>query len=117
MGGIARLGGLIGTARAKELCMTGRRIAASEAQAMGLVTQLVGNDELVQKTDQFAQELAKKDAAALEAIKALSSRNVPGVVTSGVDALLNAALLNNERGQAAIAKFLAKKGGAGSREL
>lgn len=96
--------------------MTAHRIAASEAQLIGLVNHVVAEDELAQKSDQFAGELAKKDAGALRAIKALTSAPASGGPSYGIDALLNAALLNSERSQAAIAQSLAKKGPMGSRE-
>ncbi len=108
-GGVARLARLTGVGRGKELCMTGRRIAAREAEAIGLVQQVVEPGQLARKTAEFAERLAGKSPEALRGIKVLSDSPASGAAAHRFDALLNAALLNNERGQAAIAKFLSRK--------
>jgi enoyl-CoA hydratase len=48
----------VGLKRATEMVMTGRRYGADEAQAMGLVTRLVSNDDLDGSTDELARALA-----------------------------------------------------------
>lgn len=56
-GGTVRMPRLIGEARAKELIMLGRRIAASRALEIGLVTQVVARDQLRAAADAILGDL------------------------------------------------------------
>ena len=106
-GGVARLARLVGPARAKELCVTGRRIRALEAQSIGLVTDVAPAAELESRVNGFATTLASRSVPAVRAIKSLAD----GKTVHRFDALLNASLLSDPRGQAAIARFLTRKTG------
>ncbi len=110
-GGVARLARLVGTARAKELCMTGRRIDAAQAQAIGLIDEAVPATALEGRVKEFAAGLAESSPAALRAIKSLADSLWPATspIAHRFDALVNASLLNDPRGQAAIARFLSRK--------
>jgi len=57
-GGTQRLTRLLGVARAKELVMTGRRIDAARALAVGLVSRVVPPGELDRAGQELADELA-----------------------------------------------------------
>jgi enoyl-CoA hydratase len=57
-GGTQRLARLVGPARAKDLILSGRQVAAAEALAMGLVDRVVEPDELDEATMSWATELA-----------------------------------------------------------
>jgi enoyl-CoA hydratase len=105
-GGVARLVRLIGPARAKDLCMTGRRVTAPYAQSAGLVDRLAAKPELRENAASFARELAARDAQALRGIKALAAAATTGPAAHSFDALLNSSLLHNPKAQAAIASFL-----------
>jgi len=68
-GGTQRLARLVGKARAKELCMTGRIITAQEAFAMGLVTRVFPAETLMDETLKIARTIAEKGRVALRAVK------------------------------------------------
>jgi enoyl-CoA hydratase len=108
-GGVTRLASLIGTARAKDLCMNGHQITGSEAAAIGLIDRFTKPDDFPLKADIFAKELSQKSRDALRGIKALANASRSRAAAHHFDALLNATLLNNECGQKAIARFLARK--------
>ena len=50
----------IGAGRAREMMLSGRRIGAEEAQAIGLVTQVLEPDALTSHTLNYARELAER---------------------------------------------------------
>jgi enoyl-CoA hydratase/carnithine racemase len=68
-GGTQRLARLLGVARALELCMTGRRIYADEAERLGLVSKACDPVELMPTVMAFAQALAAKPPLAISSIK------------------------------------------------
>lgn len=68
-GGTQRLARLVGKARAKELCMSGRMITAREAFAMGLVTRIFPAETLMDKTMEVARTIASKGRVSLRAVK------------------------------------------------
>jgi enoyl-CoA hydratase len=70
-GGTQRLTRAIGKARAMELILTGRRIGAREAEAMGLVTEVVAPaDGTLARALELAGIVAQMPRAAVEAAKA-----------------------------------------------
>jgi enoyl-CoA hydratase/carnithine racemase len=71
LGGTKRLVELVGYARAMDICITGRRVKADEADRLGLATSVVPDDGLGQAVaDLVAQILAARRDAVVE-IKAL----------------------------------------------
>ncbi|MGH9533295.1 MAG: enoyl-CoA hydratase/isomerase family protein [Terriglobales bacterium] len=61
----------IGEKRVRDLLLTGRLISAAEAEAWGLVTQVVPEQELLTHVRQLAAELARNSPASLRATKQL----------------------------------------------
>jgi 2-oxoglutaroyl-CoA hydrolase len=68
-GGTQRLARLIGLGRAKDVIMRGRRIAAQEALSLGLVTEVVTQDELEGAVGRLVQELSELSPLALRTAK------------------------------------------------
>ena len=69
-GGTQRLARAIGKARAMELILTGRRIGAVEAEAMGLVTTVVPAAETLDRALELASRIAALPPLAVSAAKA-----------------------------------------------
>jgi methylglutaconyl-CoA hydratase len=65
----------IGEKRTRELLLTGRLLKAQEAQQMGLVTQIVAADELMQSAQALAQTLLLNSPQAMRAVKRLLARH------------------------------------------
>jgi len=109
--GVARLARIVGVPQAKELCATGRRIDAGAAQAMGLIQEFVPAAEFENRVANFARELAARSTPALRAIKQRADSCSPLLAPTAArfDALLNAELLADPRGLAALAEFRARK--------
>lgn len=68
-GGFTFLPQLVGTAKALELMMTGDRINAPEAKALGLLNQVYPTDTFREQAGAFAQRLAAGPSLALARIK------------------------------------------------
>ena len=83
-GGTQRLARLLGSAKAMELCLTGRRIPANEAESLGLVTKACDPKELMPTVLQFAENLAKKPRLAVSLIKRSINNGVDQTVRDGL---------------------------------
>lgn len=59
----------MGLRKAKEFLFTGESMSAAEAYRIGMVNRLVSNDELVAKTMELAERIAKAQPFALKIIK------------------------------------------------
>jgi enoyl-CoA hydratase len=68
-GGTQRLPRLIGPARAKEMCFSGRHVRAEEALAIGLVDKVVSPDAVYDEARAFVERFADGPAYALRAAK------------------------------------------------
>lgn len=71
---IANFVSLLGRGRVADLFMSGRRIGAEEALAIGLVEQVVADDELESAVASYAANVADNAPLALRAVKASISR-------------------------------------------
>jgi enoyl-CoA hydratase/carnithine racemase len=72
--GPMRLARLVGAARAKYLCLLGRRFTASEGLGMGLIHEVVEPAELEQHVQALAQELRAIPYTALRHTKSQIDR-------------------------------------------
>ncbi|WP_423446449.1 enoyl-CoA hydratase-related protein [Kocuria sp. KSNUG] len=68
-GGTQRLAKLVGLGRATEIVLTGRRVKAEDALAMGLVTQVVEPDQLLDTARETAQAIMAKGPLAIQLAK------------------------------------------------
>ena len=84
-GGTQRLPRLLGESRAKELLLTGRRISAEEAHAIGLVNRLCDPEELNEAALALAREVLANGPGAVERTKR--------AVTEGMRASLDQGLV------------------------
>jgi len=78
------LADLVGSGPARDLCMTGRTIDAAEALRMGLVSAVVGRDDLASEATRVATLVAQAPRHALQRTKAKALRRAghrPGTTT------------------------------------
>jgi enoyl-CoA hydratase/carnithine racemase len=68
-GGTQYMARLLGTAKALELCLTGRRIYGDEAERLGLVTKACNPNDLMPVVKAFARELAEKPVVGVKNVK------------------------------------------------
>lgn len=88
-GGTQRMARLLGSAKALELCLTGRRIYADEAERLGLVTKACDPNELMPVVLAFARELANKPLVGV--------MNIKKCIYEGLDLPLQEGLLLERR--------------------
>jgi enoyl-CoA hydratase/carnithine racemase len=84
-GGTQLLARRIGPAKAKELVLTGRRIPAVEALAMGLVNQVVPSDQLHAATRALADELCAAAPIAVREAKQAIQRGMETPLEQAID--------------------------------
>ncbi len=108
-GGTQRLARLVGSSRAKELCLTGRQVKADEALRIGLADEVVPGDQLHDRALALAAEIARGASVA----QGLAKRAIDeGLSLSLADGLaleqrLFAEVFRSEDSQIGVASFLA----------
>jgi enoyl-CoA hydratase/carnithine racemase len=110
-GGTQRLARTVGKARAMELVLTGRRFNAAEAMEMGLVNQVTGKDEWLEKAIELAQVIARRPPLAARLAKEAVLTAEETGLTAGVEAerrLFGVAMATEDRVEAMQA-FLEKR--------
>lgn len=83
-GGTQRLPRLVGTAKAKELIFTGRRVNAEEAQGMGLVDYATPEGGAVDKALELASSMLNKGPVALRMAKAAIDSGMQADLATGM---------------------------------
>jgi len=75
-GATQRTARLVGTAKTKEMIFTGRRIKADEALSMGLVNQVVPDEELMDTVNEMAAAMCRQGQTALQHAKTAINRGI-----------------------------------------
>ncbi|MGN8005896.1 enoyl-CoA hydratase-related protein [Acidovorax sp. 22279] len=83
-GGTQRLPRAIGKAKAMDMCLSGRMLDAQEADRYGLVSRVVPDAELLDRTLTLAAQIAGFSLPALMAIKASVNRAWESPLTEGI---------------------------------
>lgn len=84
-GGTQRLAHLVGYLKAKELILTGKHVPADEALEIGLINEVVPDDEFQERVDEFATTLETGSATAQAFAKEAINRT-RGDLESGLKA-------------------------------
>lgn len=108
-GGIPRLVREIGPAWTRDLVLTGRRLDAEEAHAIGLVTRVVAVGEIDVQVDRLVGDLLARPVLALRTSKRQLDAAVEALVCAGsgwVDAALLSQAIVDPEARAAAAGYL-----------
>jgi len=84
IGGTQRLVRAVGYPKAAEMILTGRRIDAEEAFAIGIVSRIVPADRLLQEAQEMAEGVAAKSLPALVAAKAALDAALETTLEAGI---------------------------------
>jgi cyclohexa-1,5-dienecarbonyl-CoA hydratase len=88
-----RLPHLVGPSKAIEICTTGKRYRAEEAQQMGMVSHVVEDDQLAEATDKLVKEIQYNSPLMIrlnkQAVKKHLGMELPQAIQSVSDLFLN----------------------------
>ncbi len=110
-GGTQRLPRLVGAMRAKELLMTGRMITAAEAVDYGAALEACAPEDLMPRTLEFAESLARMAPVALSEAKRVVDDGLDSALSAGLtmEQRMLGALFATEDGKEGIAAFMEKR--------
>ncbi len=111
IGGTQRLTRAVGKAKAMEMCLTGRRIDAAEAERIGLVARVVPTESLLDEAMKTAQTIAAMPRAAAMLVKECVNRTQETSLSEGVRFERRAihALFGTEDQKEGMAAFVEKR--------
>ena len=101
----------VGEKQARDLLLTGRLFDAQEAARMGLVTEVVAPDKLMNRARELAALLMANSAASLRATKKLLTDHARAELDAQIDAAVreNAAIRTTADFREGISSFLEKR--------
>ncbi|MDX2485076.1 MAG: crotonase/enoyl-CoA hydratase family protein [Pseudodonghicola sp.] len=111
-GGTVRLPRILGQGRANDLILTGRPVAADEAQAMGFADRVVAQDGALGAAQALALDLARFPQGCLRADH-LSARMPPAELAAALRREWASAAVYAAEGRNGAARFAAGKGRGG----
>jgi methylglutaconyl-CoA hydratase len=80
----------IGDKQARDLLLTGRLISAEEARALGLVTRIVPEPELMREARELGEKLLRNSPTAIQATKRLLARFADRTLADDLEAAIRA---------------------------
>lgn len=110
-GGTQRLPRIIGVRRAKEMVFTGKMMTADEALSLGLVTDVVPVEELLDAAKKLAARIAKKAPIAIGIAKRSLNQSMYTDLATGIntESVMCAMLLETKDAREGISAFLEKR--------
>ena len=110
-GGTQRLSRIVGYQRAKEMCMTGRHVAAEEALAIGLADRVVSADDLLDVAAEAATEFATGPTEAYAGVKRAVGEGLDRTLEEGlaIETEEFARVFATEDARIGVAAFLDKE--------
>ena len=111
MGGTQRLPRLIGKGKATEWILTGEMYTAQDALRLGLVSQLVPQDQVLKAAKDLARKIAAKSAVAIgQALKAIEEGiDKPLVEGLALEAKMFTAVAQSEDSREGVKAYLEKR--------
>ncbi|KAB1159342.1 enoyl-CoA hydratase [Tenacibaculum aiptasiae] len=111
IGGTQRLTKLIGKAKAMEIILTGRDITATEANSIGLVSQLFSEDNFMESVMNKAHNISNYSKTALKIAKEAINQSLETGLTSGIvfERKLFHSLFNTNDQQEGMNAFIEKR--------
>ncbi len=94
-GGVQRLSGLVGFARAKDWVLTGKRFGVDEAWSAGLLSEVVEEGRVHARALELAAELARRNPLAVQVCKTLLDPNSPRA--PNLDSMIHGLVASNLR--------------------
>lgn len=110
-GGTQRLPRLVGSAMAKEMLFTGRKVKAEEAKAIGLVNKVVEHEELMNEAEAMMRSILKNAPIAVKQNKYLVNKGMEMSLKDGLDyeAEVAGILAETEDAKEGVKAFMEKR--------
>jgi enoyl-CoA hydratase/carnithine racemase len=110
-GGTQRLSRIVGLQRAKEMCLSGRHVAAEEALTIGLADQVVPAEGLLEAATATARDFATGPTAAYAAVKRAVGAGFDATLEEGlaIETEEFAGVFATDDARAGVGAFLAKE--------
>jgi methylglutaconyl-CoA hydratase len=97
--------------QARDILLTGRIFGADEAFKLGLISEIVGPEQLMERVKQLAAQIMENSAASLRATKQLLTEHAREELDAHIEAAIreNAAIRITEDFREGISAFLEKR--------